>query len=198
MGPDAAHEILTHSARDGANVFYGSVEGLATGVGLLIDSVDFARFDEVDDRFRVESGLVYVLSHECDLEPANDRLLNELALVCPVLDLESFLAEASEQGVADTTLKSFLSNLSARNVSRAIYLPPIEGRLPLGGLLYLNLMSSTATQHLATRPKVCAVTAYGHRVIDMALENHFRREKSEPLPLTGATVRQSIEIRGKR
>jgi hypothetical protein len=140
-------------------------------------------YDEEAGRFAVKAGLVYVISHECDLDPENERLMNELAIVCPIMKMESFVAAAEPLG--DEFVSGFLSNLAARYVSRAVYLPPIADALPFGGMLYLNSISHTHISKLTNQETVAigCVTSRGLFEIDMALERHLRRPKADTLPL---------------
>jgi len=184
MDAQRAYEIAQAASRIDPGSFYGKSDNLAVGAGLIIDRVEFPIFDEEAGRFAVKAGLVYVVSHECDLDPANERLMNELAIVCPIMKMEDFVdaATALDEGF----VVGFLGNLAARNVSRAVYLPPMGGPLPFGGMLYLNAMSHTHVSKLANDETVNlgCVTARGLLEIDMALERHLRRPKSDLLPLS--------------
>jgi hypothetical protein len=82
MQIERARDILRSLSLDDEGSFYGSQRGLSIGAGLLFSSVTFPMFDQEIGRFRAQSGLVCVLSHECDLDPGNDRFLNGMALVC--------------------------------------------------------------------------------------------------------------------
>lgn len=190
-----AREILLASALDDPGSFYGQPDGLALGVGLLIDGVDYPFFDETRGRFSVRSGLVYVLSHECDLEPTNNRFLNGAALICPILPLSDALVEATNTNVPENQIAAFLGNVAARRVARCVYMPPIANHLGDGGLLNLNLIASTTVDLLNAGRRVAAVSVFGFQSIDAALEQHLRREKADLLPLAGATVRRGSSFR---
>jgi hypothetical protein len=196
MDLQRARQIVGASALDDPGSFYGSPEGLALGTGLIINGVDYPFFDPERERFSVRAGLVYVLSHECDLEPTNTRFLNGAALVCPILPLASALREAETAMVAQDDLAAFLGNVAARRVARCVYMPPLAGHLPDGGLLNLNLIASTTVDLLNAGERVAAVSVFGLRAIDAALEQHLRREKAEPLPLASATLRRPSSIHG--
>jgi hypothetical protein len=55
--------------------FYGTSAGLAVGVSLVVDGITFPLFDEEEELFDTAKGLVYVLTHECDLD--NERAFND-------------------------------------------------------------------------------------------------------------------------
>lgn len=143
-----AREIIETNAQDDSGSFYGSPADMSLGLGLIIDNVEFPIFNEETDRFSVQAGLVYVLSHECDLDPGNSRFLNGIALVSPILQLDAVLKDADARGVPDGDLGAFLGGVAARKVARCVYLPPLAEKLPDGGLLNLNLLVSTSVRRL--------------------------------------------------
>jgi hypothetical protein len=196
MDLQRARQIVGASALDDPGSFYGSPDGLALGTGLLIHGVEYPFFDPDRNRFSVRSGLIYVLSHECDLEPTNTRFLNGAGLICPILPVEAVLREAEGARVSEDDLAAFLGNVAARRVARCVYMPPLAEWLPDGGLLNLNLIASTTVDLLNAGQRVAAVSVFGLRAIDAALEQHLRREKAEPLPLSAATLRRPSSIRG--
>ena len=191
-----AHSVVAAAARDDAGSFYGSVAGLALGAGLVVANVEFPAYQPNEDRFVVWAGLVLVLSHECDLDQDNQRLLNDLALICPVRKLEALVDVAAEAGYDDAALTAFLGNLASRRVSRAIYLPPLPDQLPYGGFVYLNQFTHTSVKRLmADEAKpVIALSAYAMQSVDYALMGHLLRNKSDQLPLTRAPLRRGISI----
>lgn len=191
MQVERAEEILASAALDHPGAFFGPAAGLALGTGLVVDKVEFAAFNTAVDRFTVKGGLVLVLSHECDLDKTNERMLNDMAIICPIVSIESVIQQASQDGVSDEYVSSFLGNLATRAVSRAVYVPPLPSLLPIGGLLYLNLLTSTATSRLEQGTRTCALSAFALTVVDYALERHLRRPKTDELPLQRATLRNS-------
>ena len=196
MEPAQASKLLNEKALDRPESFYGLAAGLALGAGLIVDGVEFAAYDPSEDRFRVLKGLVYVLSHECDLDQDNERLLNQSGLICPIIRIETIIREAAAAELPDHFMGAFLGNLANRAVSRAVYMPPIADHLPHGGILYLNEMTSTPVGRLKAGIPIAAVTAAGLLAIDASIENHFRRPKSDRLPLSGATIRKAVSIGG--
>lgn len=190
-----ARKILATNALDDPGSFYGPADGLSIGAGLIISEVAFPYYNRTEKRFVVGSGSVYVLSHECDLDPENDKVLGGYCLVCPLLHVDELVKSALAASLSQNQVSAFLGNLAARKVSRFVYLPPLmafEG----GAVLNLNQITSTSLETMEGREPLIAVSAYGLVTIDMALENHLRRAKSEALPLTGAALRKGNSILG--
>jgi len=190
-----AREILVGPTPEAEGSFYGSPEGLSLGRGLIIADVPFPALRADRQGFSVQSGLVYVLSHECDLEAANVRFLNGNALVGTLLQLADVLNEAAARGVEESDLAGVLGHLASRRMARAVYFPPIPDHLENGGILSLNTISFTSVELLNQGSRVAAVTDYADRVIEEALREHLTREKSELLPLSGATFLRGRSIR---
>lgn len=152
---------MTRSFRGEPGRFYSDGTSLALGKGCICAGCVMAIFDPERGLYRTGSGVAYVLTHECDVEQANDRPYNDDLLLCPLLPLEGVVDEMSAEH-DDAGLTAFLGNLGARNVSRLTYLPPIAGAFPYGAVMFLN-----------------AVTAFGLREIEYALENHLLRPKAD-------------------
>lgn len=191
-----AHSIVATAARDDAGAFYGPSAGLALGAGLILSNVEFPSYQPDEDRFVVWAGPVLVLSHECDLDQDNQRLLNELALICPVRRLDALVDMAAEAGYSDNDLSTFLGNLASRRVPRAMYFPPLQGALPYGGFIYLNQFTHTSVMRLSAdnANRIAALTAYAMQSVDYALHEHLHREKADQLPLYSAALRRGISI----
>lgn len=191
-----AHSIVSAAARDDAGTFYGPPAGLALGAGLVLSNVEFPTYQPDEDRFVVWAGPVLVLSHECDLDQDNQRLLNDLALVCPVRRLEALVEMAAEAGYSDTDLSTFLGNLASRRVSRAMYFPPLPDALPYGGFIYLNQFTHTSVKRLSAddAERITALSAYAMQSVDYVLLEHLFRDKADQLPLYSAALRRGISI----
>jgi hypothetical protein len=166
--------------------FYGPAANLDMGAGMILDNAAFPLFDDEDGEFAVAEGLVYVVSHECDIAQANDRPFNDAALICPIIPLQNmmdeYLADLSEEKVT-----SFVHQLSSSRVDRAAYIPTIADRLPHGGVLYFNTLTSTSVTEL-TKPGVivqCAVSEPGLKYIDDRLHRALLKPKDQRLPLAG-------------
>ena len=194
-----AHRIIEDVALDDPGIFYGNTNDLPPGAGLILSPVDFPAYQPDDDRFVVWGGPILILSHECDLDQDNQRLLNDLALVCPVRRLDAVVEMAATAGYSDNALTTFLGNLGRRRVSRAVYMPPLPDLLPYGGFLYLNQLSHTSVRRLvddAVSP-VAALTAYAMQSVDYALASHLFRDKADQLPHSSTALRRGISITEK-
>jgi hypothetical protein len=121
------------------------------------------------------------VTHECDTAQDNDRVYNESLLICPVIDFEAFLDECRVQ--SHPNIGALLGNMAKRNVPRLLFIPSDGGVLPYGGVLYLNLITSThlSAFHESEVQRVGAVSASGLREVDNALQNLLMREKSDRL-----------------
>jgi len=188
-------KILADNALDDEGSFYGPPTGLSLGTGLIVGEVVFPYFDREQQRFVVASGTAYILSHECDLDPANDKVLGGYCLICPLLPIDDLIGSASAANLSQNDMSAFLGNLAARRISRFVYLPPLAG-FASGAVLNLNQITSTSLETMQLKNAVAAVSVHGLLTIDMALENHLRRAKAEALPLTGAALRKGNTIRG--
>lgn len=163
--------------------FYGPADGLDLGTGIILDNAAFPFYDDEDSEFAIAEGLVYVVSHECDIAQGNDRPFNDAALICPIIPLQNmmdeYLADLPEEKVT-----SFLHQLSSSRVDRAAYIPTIADRLPHGGILYFNTLTSTSVVELA-KPGVtvqCAVSEPGVKYIDDRLHRALLKPKDQRLP----------------
>lgn len=191
-----AHAIVAAAARDEAGTFYGPPADLALGAGLILSNVEFPSYQPDEDRFVVWAGPVLVLSHECDLDQDNQRLLNDLALICPIRSLEALVEIAEGAGYSSNALTTFLGNLASRRVSRAVYFPPLPVALPYGGFIYLNQLTHTSVKRLSAddAEKIAALSAYAMQSVDYGLQEHLFRDKSDRLPLHSAALRRGISI----
>lgn len=167
--------------------FYGSAEGLALGVGLILDNAAYPVYDDAGGDFVVVEGMVYVVSHECDIAQENERPFNDAALICPIIPLQNVLNEYL-QGFPEDKVLSFVHQLANSKVDRAAYVPTIPDRLSHGGVLYFSTMTSTSVAELF-KPDVearCAVSEPGLKYIDDRLHQAIlKRPKDQRLPLGG-------------
>lgn len=162
--------------------FYGQPQNLGLGAGIICDRVMYSIYHPDSHTFISVRGLVYVLTHECDIDPANVRPFNDDVLICPIIKLESFLKHFSDAYPTED-LKAYIGNLVTHRVSQLIYLPGGGAFLPNGGIMYLNQITNTKVALVQTAPSqmVGAVSAPGLELIDLALENHLRRVKADRL-----------------
>lgn len=182
MTPDEAYEILKGHCQFDIGKFYGHTDGLSLGTGLLYNDVRCPEFDPDHSIFVTVERQAYVLTHECDIDPANERAFNDHLLICPVIRLEDFVAEFEAEFASRDALVGFLVATAKRQVSRVVFLPAAGG-LEKGGLLYLNALASTHVSTLADKRPFAAVSAFGLQSIDYALQNHLLRQKAERLAL---------------
>jgi hypothetical protein len=184
MNVEEAHRVVVDALTLDPGRFYSAGADLHLGVGKLYARVRFPVFDITEAVYDTGEGSVLVLTHECDVDAANDRPFTDYLLVCPIIRFESFVEEYSAR-LGDERLRGFLVDLAKHNVSRVSYVPWGPESLPFGGLLYLNQISSTHVTAFA-REEVTAIgatTAYGLIIIDKALTNHLLRPKVERLAL---------------
>jgi hypothetical protein len=163
--------------------FYGTSAGLALGVGLVVDGIAFPLFDEEEGLYDTAKGLVYVLTHECDLD--NARAFNDYVLICPIIAFDAFARDYAER-ISEGELQGLVPDLAANRLYRALYVPPISTEIiPFGGIIYLNQICSTHVGSFKADDAkyVCALSSYAQQIVDMKLTNHLLRPKAEPLPL---------------
>ena len=167
--------------------FYGPASGLPLGVGLLLRDCVMALPHSTEKLFETMLGIALVLTHECDVDQANERHFNDLVLVCPVIPLENFCEEMEQEGGAGAW-GGILPQIAGDNVYRALYLPPVYPsfncpELEGGGIVYLNHISSCRVEWISDLPHqaICSLSAIGLRTFDFKLTNHLLREKAATL-----------------
>lgn len=175
-------ELPTDPAR-----FYGPAAGLPLGAGLILRDCPVAHPDI--NKLRYETGLsvALVLTHECDVDQSNERVFNDLILVCPIIPLFDFCEEyESELGVG--SWGGLLPHLARGDVFRAMYIPPPRPELSCpelegGGILYFNHISACRVSWLNDLPSkmICSLSERGLRMLDLKLKTHLFREKPTAL-----------------
>ncbi len=175
--------IISKTIHDYGNFFGGVRSENSVGVGLFFNKIRYPVFNVGDVLYDTREGLVYILTHECDIDQKNIRPFNEYALICPVIPLESFHHEMSSI-MDDSSLSAFYSNLGMDNVSRLSYIPPIPDYLPYGGVLYYNQITHTHISSFKNQDdNIESMTYAGLRIIDYKITNHMLRPKAENLSL---------------
>jgi hypothetical protein len=195
MEVQRAQDILRSLSLDDEGSFYGSARGLSVGAGLIYRDVTFPLFNEESGKFQAQSGLVCVLSHECDVDPANVRFLNGMVLVCLILPLRTIVELAEATAFPDGDLGAFLGHVARRRTPRCVYFAPHPDFLPEGGLLNLNLIASTHVSELTEENRVAALSAHAFRAVTASLEDHLTRPKAEILPFSDAPIGHGRSIR---
>jgi len=181
MTESDAHKLLSANSPLNAGKFYGSTEGLVLGAGLIYENIRCPIFDTTDRVFLTLELPVYVFTHECDVDPANNRAFSNHLAVCPLIPLQFFLKEHSAWFDSDTELSGFLAAVAERRVNRLAYLPPGPSKLASGAFLYLNNLASTHVYEFSAVKPVASVSAFGLAAIDQVFANHFLRPKSDRL-----------------
>lgn len=186
MDISSAHSSLADHLDIDVGRFYGSASGLHLGAGQIYDEIRFPALNTDSKRFSTLEGLVYVLTHECDVDSNNERPFNEFVLVCPIIEFEQLVIGFSTI-YDESYFTSFLARIGRREVSRVIYLPQVSQTiLPYGGLLYFNQITHTHRDFFDDAKRKVSLTGYGLTKIDHALQHHLLRPKDEPLPMSGS------------
>jgi hypothetical protein len=190
-----ALDICLRDSKPGAGQFYGPANGLPLGSGLILKDCPVALPHPEEVRFRTALAFALVLTHECDVDPQNNRFFNDLVLVCPIITLEAF-CESYKTSIGSDGLEQFLSSLASGNVFRAMYLPPphkpqYTTHLQAGGIINLNWISSCRVSWLPDikNNAICSLSEPGHRALDIKIHNHFFREKPTRLKLSQSFYR---------
>ncbi len=181
MLPEQAFECVSRSWRGEPGRFYAPVGNIALGKGCICSESVMALFDPARGLYRTAVGTAYILTHECDVDAENERPYNDDLLLCPLIGLEVFVEQYLEDH-GPANLPNFLGNLGARRISRLVYLPPIAGLFAFGAVMFLNQITHARAEVVRDRGAlVCAVTAFGLREVEFALENHLLRPKADRL-----------------
>lgn len=167
-----------------AGAFYGAADGLSLGIGIIYQGVRFPLFDDGPRLFDTVEGLAYVLTHECDVDPSNDRHFNKDVLICPIILFGDF-AEEFSTCFNEGALFGILPDIAADRIYRVFYFPPsFVDVLDRGGLIFLNQICSTHVDEFSDgrAQPVCALSDYAQNILDKKLQNHLLRPKVEMLP----------------
>jgi hypothetical protein len=181
----AEAERLVYRATDHeSGLYFLTVEpGREIGSGVVYDSVTYTVYSEAEDRFRVATGPVLVLTHECDVERGNLKVFNNDIIFIPVVDFAACLSEILAKK-NDDDAKGFLGDLARGRISQLMYLPPWPPKWPHGSVLYFNrIASSHYSQFKRTGVEVIGIlTDLGFLRLKVRLSDHLFRDKADPLP----------------
>lgn len=188
MDVNRAKQTMLKHYKYNTGAFYGSALSMNVGAGLIYSGILFPIFQQADRIFETVEGMVYVLTHECDIDPSNDRNFNESVLVCPIIKFE-YWAEEFVSEKTEGELFGMLPDIAKDNVFRVFYFPPIpqhiDGQaLPYGGLIFFNQITSTHVScfyDFAAR-KLCALSTYGAERVDYKLKITFFAQKVKNCP----------------
>lgn len=181
----------TSNASRNSGAWYGAAAGLAPGVGVIFAGIPHPLFNPELHRYQVVSGLVLILTHECDIDQNNVRGgMNTSFLVAPLIQMTAFaqiFASEGQQSVA----RNLARDVAANRVNRLMYLPPPNELLrvpeiPLGAFIYFNAITHADVRHLTAEGarSICALSELGLEVLDNRLKEHLFRPKAEQLART--------------
>lgn len=185
MDVSEVSRIIVNAATHDYGNFYGSnLQNQPLGVGQIYGQIRYPIFNPEDQLYDTVEGFIYILSHECDIDSANERPFNDFVLISPIIPLDICNSHLREM-MDDNNLSGFYSELGKDNVSRLSYFPPIAEYLPYGGVSYFNQITHThiTAFQLEDAFSITSLTANGLRIIDYKMANHLLRPKSVNLPL---------------
>jgi hypothetical protein len=133
--------------------------------------------------FDTVEGIVYVLTHECDVAQENERHLNKDVLLCPIIPFENFAQEFVESE-SEGALFGIIPDIGRDRIYRLFSFPPVQNELPHGGILFLNKVASTDVSvfYEGRARALCYLSWYSFQILDYKLHNHLFRPKAEVLP----------------
>jgi len=182
---EASQIVLNATGHDYGNFYGGALsDQQPLGVGQIFDNVRFPILDIDELLYDTAEGLVYILTHECDISSDNKRPYNDFAVICPIIQLDACIG-CLDKTLPSDVLISFLARLGKDEISRVAYFPSIPDFLPNGGIVYLNQISHTHVNafNSANAKRVTSLTTNGLRIIDYKLTNHLLRPKATALSL---------------
>ena len=140
---------------------------------MIYSGVSFPIFNTGSARYEVLRGTVVVLTHECDVEQANQKPFNSDLIFAPIGRFDDFFTELRETKGEDEA-KAYLGDLCRDRISQLFYFPPF-GEMATGGIVYLNRIG---TSHLSQFQRdgvaaVSALSAYGYQRLGWSLANHL-------------------------
>ena len=174
--------LLPFAKRD---QFYGPAHGMALGSGIIVANVAIPVFLPDADAYGTGRGAALVLTHECDIDPANIRPFNDKALIAPIIRFDKYLETAARE-YSQQDIRAFATNVARGNTTRLCFLPrygDVKSALHFGAFIDLNYVTSCGLQSLVKSPILCSLTGYAIGVIDRALQNHLFRAKADRPPL---------------
>lgn len=183
MNLGEAYTILS-AGHPSFSKFFGSADQLDLGVGLILNNATYPVYDDDAADWQIVEGLVYVVSHECDIAQENERPFNDAALICPIIPLSNVIDQYLAGLTVDQT-RSFVHQLANSNVDRAAFIPAIADHLPHGGVLYFSTITSTSVLELMREEVIlqCAITVPALKYIDDRMHHAIlKRPKDQALP----------------
>lgn len=181
MDIDAIHKGTLTYANYNVGNFYSSGINSPLGAGLIYSGVRAPLYIPDEGVYYTIKSIVYILTHECDVDQENKRPFNDFVVVCPIVAFSKFLETYEKNGYENTL--GFAQQVARRQVSRIFYLPQYNNSFPYGGFMYLNNITHAHISAFedSNARLICSVSAPGLQTIDNFIENHFFRQKSHPL-----------------
>jgi hypothetical protein len=161
--------------------FYSGASERPLGTGIILDDCRIPFWDDASLKFRTGRGLACVITHECDIDPENERFFNDTVLVIPIIDFKIWYQDI--KAVERSSAENIATSLVKDEVYRALYLPTIpDTKFDYGGILYLNQITNVSVADIRSRSRVvCSLTTFSHALLDRKLQNHLFRPKAVPL-----------------
>jgi hypothetical protein len=177
------YDFITERLRYKADRFYGIAAHLSLGRGLVYKGIRYPVYVDEECRFKTVEGIVYVLTHECDVSAQNVRSFNEDILICPLIPFEFFVEKFLSEAGGDDKLRPYLKNLGSGRMSRLMYFPKINGYCNFGSIMFLNQMCATNLRvfGLESAERIAALGPVGAHEVERVLREHLLRPKDEML-----------------
>lgn len=180
--------LQSHRRVERLGAYYGGADGLSPGAGLIYSGVAYTVFNSVSRRFEARKGPVLVLTHECDIDPNNQREFNEYFVFAPLILMSGFASYFEALGLRETA-KSLVAEVAKDGVNRLLFLPPASQfinapELEDGAVIYWNQLGSTHVGQLSDGDAraMCALSEHALDHVDLLFKQHFLRPKSDQLP----------------
>jgi hypothetical protein len=168
--------------------FYGPAHAMGLGSGIIVTDVAQPIYLPSHDAYGTIRNAALILTHECDIDPANIRPFSDKALIAPIIRLEKYIESFGADHGKDDTI-SLASNVAKGKTSRLFFLPRFGDEaspLRFGALIDFNYITSCGLQSLAKSQVLCSLSGYAITIIDHALQNHLFRPKVDLAPLPRA------------
>lgn len=182
MDPKEAYSIVQEHTVSNFGRFYGDFTQLDLGAGVIYSGIRIPIYDEDSALFGTYEGKVYVITHECDTSQDNKRPFNNDVIVCPIIPMESLIAEYIKI-FPEASLRDFLIAIARRTVFRVVFLPAFSPDLEYGGFLVANRLVSTKVSAFQREgaTKINAVSRFGLDEVDRSFQNVLFRPKDQAL-----------------
>jgi hypothetical protein len=180
---EAVKFVHQATERDAGRYFANIGPSVQLGVGLIYDGIDYPAFNIENNRYKMQRGIVLVLTHECDIDRGNNKVFNDDILVAPLVPIEPVIARIAANRTS-SEVKAYLGDLAAGRISQILYLPPWE-QWPNGAVIFLNQITHARYEQFGkpAAHRIVALTGFGYSKLHIHLTNHLLRAKVDTLPL---------------